>query len=112
MPVALNMEPPFVAGADETAAYYVYTDAAATAPLDITGRTYRLDICTVEGATPSLSLTGTVTGASGLVTFTATDTQTAALALGTYVYAVWETSGTNTTPIVVGALVVQEVAGS
>jgi hypothetical protein len=99
-------------GADEDFTIYNWQDAARTDPLPITGRTYRLDVSATPGDTPALSLSGTVTGASGLVTFSATDTQTAALTPGTYVYAVWETSGTKTSPIQVGTLPVTKVAGS
>lgn len=97
-------------GADETVAVYNWTDAARTTPLDITGRTYRFDLATSVDATPVLSLTGTVTGASGLVTFVASDTQTAALPTGYYVYAIWETSGSVTGPIEEGTVAVGKVA--
>ena len=106
MAAAVNLEPWYI-GDDETVAVYIYSDAAATTPVDITGRTYTLSLATAAGATPALALTGTVTGASGLVSFTATDTQTTALTAGTYTYDVNEVSGTTESTIMIGAVVVQ-----
>lgn len=103
---------PWTIGGDETVNVYSWEDAARTAPLDITGRTYRFDLATAVDETPVLSLTGTVTGASGLVSFTASDTQTAALSVGNYVYAVWETSGSISGPIQEGTVYVRKVAKS
>lgn len=99
---------PWCIGDDETVAVYIYSDAAATTPVDVTGRTYTLSVATARGATPVLALTGTVTGASGLVTFTATDTQTTALTAGTYVFDVVEVSGSNESTIILGTVAVGE----
>jgi hypothetical protein len=101
---------PWVHGADETVTVYNWTDAARTVALDITGRTYAMYLSTAPDVAAVLTLTGTVTGASGLVTFVATDTQTTALARGTYSYAIWETSGATTGPIQVGSVQLVEVA--
>lgn len=106
MAAAVNLETWYI-GDDETVSVYVYSDAAATVPVDITGRTYTLSLATAAGVTPALALTGTVTGASGLVTFTATDTQTSALTAGTYAYDVNEVSGSNESTIIRGTVVVQ-----
>lgn len=94
-------------GDDETVTVYIYSDAGVT-PVDITGRTYTLSVATAYGATPALALTGTVTGASGLASFTATDTQTTALTGTAYVYDVVEVSGTAESTILRAALTVTD----
>ena len=95
----------WVVGDDETVQVYIYSDAAGTTPVDISGRTYTLSVATAAGATPTLALTGAVTGASGLVTFTATDTQTATLTAGIgYTFDVNEVSGTNESTLILGTL--------
>ncbi len=101
---------PWTVGGDETVNVYNWEDQARTDPLDITGRTYRFDLAVDADTAPVLSLTGTVTGASGLAAFVASDTQTAALTVGNYVYAVWETSGSLSGPIQYGTVYVRKVA--
>lgn len=96
----------FVIGDDETVLLYITSDSAGVTPVDITSRTYTLSIATAKGATPTLALTGSVTGASGLVTFTATDTQTAALTAGSWVFDINEVSGSSESTLVLGALTV------
>lgn len=95
---------PWHIGDDETVSVYIYSDAAATTPVDITGRTYTLSLATSAGTTPALALPGTVTGASGLVTFTATDTQTTALTAGNYAFDVVEVSGSTESTIILGTV--------
>ena len=97
----------FVRGRDETRTLEFYTDDAGTAALNITGRTYVASFATTPGASIVYAVTGTVTGASGRVTFTSTDTQTALLTGTTYWWDVVETSGTTTTQIVLGPVTVQ-----
>ena len=101
-PVTIRMS--WTRGDDEIVQVYIYSDAAATTPVDITGRTYTLSVALSAGATPVLALSGTVTGASGLVVFTATDTQTTALSVSTYVFDVVEVSGTDESTIILGPL--------
>lgn len=108
MAAPANIALQWTRGDDETVQVYIYSDAAATTPVDITGRTYTLSVATTAGATPALALTGTVTGASGLVSFTATDTQTTALTAGPYQWDVVEVSGTSESTILLGALTLVE----
>lgn len=95
----------WVAGDDETVSITICSDADGVVPVDITGRTYALTIAAERGATALLTLTGTVTGASGLVVFTATDTQTGTtLGAGSYWYDVVETSGSSETTLLLSTL--------
>lgn len=93
-------------GDDERVDVYIYSDAAATTPVDITGRTYTLSVATARGVTPALAISGTVTGASGLTSFSVTDTQTTAQTAGTYVYDVNEVNGTSESTILIGTVVI------
>ena len=98
----------FVRGDDETVLLYVDSDANST-PVDITGRTYVRSIG-VPGATPLLAITGSVTGASGLVTFTITDTQTETLVADGYSYDIVQTtSGVESTLILASVAVLARV---
>ena len=106
MAVAVTLAPWYI-GDDETVQVYLYSDTALTAPVDITGRTYTMSVAVDKGSTPVLTLTGTVTGASGLVSFAVTDTQTTALAAGTYVYDVVEVSGSAESTIIDGRVSVR-----
>ena len=91
-----------VRGDDETVLVYIDSDNAST-PVNITGRTYTMSIGT-PGSTPLLSASGTVTGASGLVQFDFTDTQTATLTGSEYTYDVVETSGSTESTLILAAL--------
>ena len=90
-----NVPLTFVAGDDETVSVTIASDTEGTVPVNITGRTYAMSIAATRGGTVLLTTSGTVTGASGLVVFTFTDTQTATLTVGAYAYDVVETSGTK-----------------
>ena len=92
----------FVRGDDETVLVYIDSDALET-PVNITGRTYTMSIG-VPGSTPLLSASGTVTGASGLVQFAFTDTQTATLTGSEYSYDVVEASGGAEPTLILGRL--------
>jgi len=80
---------PFVKGDDETVLVNIDSDNNET-PVVITGRTYvaSLGTASTSGAGYTVVATGScaVTGASGLVTITFTDTQTDALVAGTTYY--------------------------
>ena len=91
-----------VRGDDETVLVYIDSDNNQT-PVNITGRTYAMSIG-IPGSTPVLSVSGTVTGASGLVQFDFTDTQTATLAGSEYTYDVVETSGSAESTLILAAL--------
>lgn len=94
----------WVAGDDESVSITICSDADGETPVNITGRTYAMTVAATRGASASLSLTGAVTGASGLVVFTATDTQTTTLGAGSYWYDVVETSGTSETTLLLAPL--------
>ena len=97
-----------VRGDDETVLVYIDSDANST-PIDISGRTYTMSIG-VPGSTPLLSVAGSVTGASGLVTFDFTDTQTATLVGSGYTYDVVQvTSGAESTLCLAALSVVARV---
>lgn len=92
----------WVIGDDETVTLTITSDADGLVPVDITGRTYTLSVGTVVGGTPTLALTGSVTGPSGLVSFSATDTQTDALTERGYVFDIVEVSGSAESTLVLG----------
>lgn len=94
----------WVIGDDEITTLTITSDSAGTTPVDISGRTYTLSVATSAGATPALALSGSVTGASGLVTFTATDTQTGGLTAGPYVFDIVEVSGSTESTLVLGSV--------
>lgn len=96
-PAAANLT--WVIGDDEIVQVTICSDADGLVPVDITGRTYTLSVDT-------LALSGSVTGASGLVTFTATDTQTAAMTAGTHPFDVVEVSGSTESTLILGRIVV------
>lgn len=98
----------WVIGDDETVELHIFSDRAGTVPVDISGRTYTLSLARERGTTATLTLTGVVTGSSGLVTFTATDTQTAALTEGVYAYDIVEVSGTNESTLVLDTITAVE----
>ena len=91
----------FVRGDDETVLVYIDSDANET-PVNITGRTYVMSIGTPS--TPLVSASGTVTGASGLVQFDFTDTQTEALTVAECSYDVVQTAGSAESTLILGRL--------
>lgn len=101
----------WVIGDDETVLLYITSDAAGATAVDITGRTYTLSVATAKGATPTLALSGSVTGASGLVTFTATDTQTETLTEGSWVFDIVEYAPSEST-LVLGPMTVTKRVGA
>lgn len=96
-PAAVHLT--WVAGDDEIVQVTICSDADGLVPVDITGRTYTMSV-------DALALAGAVTGGSGLVTFTATDTQTTAMDVGTYPFDVVEVSGSTESTLILGWLVV------
>ncbi len=83
-----------------------------TTPINITGRTYAAKIrASRDSTTVLLTFTCSVlVGTDGKVTITSTDTLTAALQPGVYVWDLEETSGTTVTTILAGdAVVTQDV---
>lgn len=100
-------------GDDQTITDEFYTDTAATAPLDITGRTYVMSVAATAGGTVLLSATGTVTGASGRVAYSFVDADIASdLGLGNFVYWCVETASGLEDTYVEGPLVVKSRGGS
>ena len=91
-----------VRGDDETVLVYIDSDNAST-PVNITGRTYTMSIG-VPGSTPVLSVSGSVTGASGLVQFDFTDTQTATLTGAEYTYDVVQVASGAESTLILGRL--------
>ncbi len=94
----------FVRGDDETVLLYIDSDANST-PVNITGRTYVMSIG-VPGSTPLLSVAGSVTGASGLVQFDFTDTQTETLTGVGYSFDVVQTTSGAESTLCLGAVTV------
>jgi len=94
----------FVRGDDEMVEISITSDAAGTTPIDISGRSYVMSIALTGGGTVVTSDAGTVTGASGLVSFAFTQTQTELLTASEYVYDVVETASALESTIMLGRL--------
>lgn len=78
-----------------------------TTAVNITGRTYTAQVRDTAGRL-ILTLTCAVpTGTDGVVTIAATDTLTAALAVGIYRWDLQEVSGTTTSTILAGSFTVR-----
>lgn len=103
-PAAQNLT--LVAGDDETVEFVMTSDG--TTPIDITGRSYILQVRAdpASTGTPNLDFTCTVpTGADGKVVCSASDTATAALAIGTtYAWSLLEVAGTIESTLIAGAV--------
>tara|TARA_R110000868_G_scaffold197925_1_gene444174 strand:+ start:349 stop:681 length:333 start_codon:yes stop_codon:yes gene_type:complete len=104
MAAPANPKLTFVRGDDESVLLYIDSDALST-PVNITGRTYVMSIG-VPGSTPIITDAGTVTGASGLVQFDFTDTQTDLLVGSGYSYDVVQTASGDESTLLLGALTV------
>lgn len=104
--MAVPASPPltFVRGDDETVEITLTSDAAGETPINITGRTYTMSIALAGGSTVVTSDAGTVTGASGLVTFAFAQAATDLLTASEYVYDVVETASGSESTIMLGRL--------
>ena len=94
----------FVASDNEIVSVTITSDTAGLVPVNITGRTYVMSIAATPGATVVTSATGSVTGASGLVTFTFPTAKTVLLTGTSYTYDVVETASGVESTIMLGRL--------
>lgn len=103
-PAPLNLT--LVAGDDEAVEFTLTSDG--TTPIDITGRTYVMQVRSnaASTGTPELAFTCTVpTGTDGKVVCVATDTATSALSIGTsYVWSLLEVANTVESTLIAGAV--------
>lgn len=107
-----NVDLTIVAGDDEVVQVTITTDG--TTPVDITGRTYAMQVRADPAGTGTAECVFTCTvptGTDGVVTCTAADTQTDNLTPGdAYRYDLVETAGTTTTTLMRGKVnVIQKV---
>jgi len=95
----------FVRGDGETVQLLIASDAAGVVPVDLTGRTYTMSIGTTL---PSVVVakSGTVTAASGLVSFVFAAADTTLLIASSYDYEIVETYAAIPSTLVLTTLTV------
>jgi len=93
-----------VRGDDETVVVTITTDG--TTAVNITGRTYVASFAVTPGATVVTTGSCAVTGASGIVTITISDTNTDLLTGSSYWWDLVETSGTSESTLILGPVTV------